>query len=129
MKHPDPSISRIAATFGSRGRSPLYRWLWEHWSDLPAYKPLSWPDLTTALNEAGITGRDKQVLTADVVRKTYERVAAHKRNLPAAAQPPPPPSDQHTAARTTPKPVAASTSDDIRSLLSTGRKIPDPLNE
>jgi hypothetical protein len=88
MKRPKPSIATVAAAFRSRGRSKLYSWLWEHFDELPPYEKyrVNWPELTAALTNLGIKGRQDKPLTPDTVRKTYERVLVDRRAVPHTAQ-------------------------------------------
>jgi hypothetical protein len=95
---PAKSMKQIAEAFSSRGRTSLYMWLWDHYDELPEYRRyrIDWTKFTAVLSDVGLKGRDEtKPLTADVVRKTFERVrrdraAATPSAEPAAIVPTPP---------------------------------------
>src|SRR5689334_12420008 len=90
------STKQIAEAFSSRGRTSLYTWLWDHYDELPEYRRyrVDWTKFTAVLSDLGVKGRDEtKPLTADVVRKTFERVRQDKEaarpSAESAAEPAP----------------------------------------
>lgn len=84
------STKRIAEAFGSRGRTSLYTWLWDHYDELPEYRRyrVDWAKFTAVLSDLGVKGRDEaKPLNADVVRKTFERVRQDKEASKPPAEP------------------------------------------
>src|SRR3954452_8862024 len=86
------SMRQISEAFSSRGRTSLYTWLWDHYDELPEYRRyrVDWAKFTAALSDLGVKGRDEtKPLTADVVRKTFERVRQDKEAATPSPEPPP----------------------------------------
>lgn len=81
MKPTPPLMQRFAAAFSTRGRTRVYRWLWDHFEQLPPRQryQVNWQELTDRLNDIPINPVGEPPLTKDVVRKTYLRVAEAKR--------------------------------------------------
>jgi hypothetical protein len=84
-------MKQVADAFSSRGRTKLYRWLWDHFDELPPYQKyrVNWLKLTEALNTIPVNASDEKPLTHGMVRKTYERVAKDRDLASAVAKPKP----------------------------------------
>jgi hypothetical protein len=85
-----------------RGRSTLYKWLWDHFDQMSRDRRgrADWIAATEQLSTLGLTGKGGVPLKPDNVRKVWERVVRNRRATAASpppgmsilpARPPPPP--------------------------------------
>jgi hypothetical protein len=111
-------VTHIAASVNGRnrrGRSSLYKWVWEHFDQLSQDRQgrADWIAATEQLSALGLTGTGGAPLKPDNVRKVWERVMRNRRAIAAStppamslppAMPPPPPRPSPSFA--SPDPVA-----------------------
>jgi hypothetical protein len=106
-------VTHIAASVNGqirRGRSSLYKWMWEHFDQLSQDRQgrADWITATEQLSALGLTGPGGAPLKPDNVRKVWGRVVQNRRALarsapsptsvfPAESAPPPLPSPPITA--------------------------------
>jgi hypothetical protein len=106
-------VTRIAATVNGqnrRGRSSLYKWIWEHFDQVSQDRRgrADWIAATEQLSALGLAGKGGVPLKPDNVRKVWERVERNRRAvatstpsampvLPARAPSPPLPSSAFTS--------------------------------
>jgi hypothetical protein len=106
-------VTHIAASVNGqnrRGRSSLYKWMWEHLDQLSQDRKgrADWIAATEQLSALGLTGEGGAPLKPANVRKVWERVVQNRRaiarltppamSLPSARPPSPPlPSSAFTA--------------------------------
>ena len=111
-------VMHIAASVNGqirRGRSSLYKWVWEHLDQLSQDRQgrADWIQATEQLSALGLTGAGGAPLKPDNVRKVWERVMRNRRaiaastppamSLPPAMRPPPP---RPSPSFASPEPVA-----------------------
>jgi hypothetical protein len=85
-------VTHIAAADNGqnrRGRSPLYKWVWEHFDQLSQVRQgrADWIAATEQLSALGLTGTGGAPLKPDNVRKVWERVMRNRRAVAASAPP------------------------------------------
>lgn len=94
---PEPDdLSRLEAALASspRARSPLFRWLMDHFDEvsrLVRRYGRNWTAMAAGLNEMGVTRRNGAPVSADSLRKTWSEVhrletARRKEEAAAAAR-------------------------------------------
>ena len=143
----DPRVERLRAVAASSNlRSPLGQWFGEHRSEFAAmlaeYRP-RWETLVEHFATEGLLTLPADWQAEDeTVRKTARRRVvkaamrtwerANAKGQTTTGVPPVKSTPAHPRQGTTTQSASGSTptkTPDIRSLLSTGRKIPDPINE
>jgi hypothetical protein len=85
-------ITHIAASVNGqnrRGRSSLYKWVWEHFDQLSHDRQgrADWIAATEQLSALGLTGTGGAPLKPDNVRKVWERVMRNRRAIAASTPP------------------------------------------
>ena len=99
MARDSVTSGRAAALAGvTRGRSRLYRWLWERYGALEAARQsagqMNWTGVAEVANADGVRTKDKRPISGHHVRETFLRVdrdaraVGHQLPLQAARAPP-----------------------------------------
>ena len=91
--HEDDDLSKLesALALSPRARSPLFRWLIDHFDEvsrLVRRYGRNWTAMAAGLNEMGVTRRNGAPVSADSLRKTWSevyRVETARRKEEAAA--------------------------------------------
>jgi hypothetical protein len=99
-------VAQIAAAVNGqngRGRSTLYKWLWDHFDQISRDRRgrADWIAATEQLSTLGLTGKGEVPLKPDNVRKVWERVVRNRRATAAS----PPPAKSILPARPLPPPL------------------------
>ena len=85
-------VTHISASItgqNRRGRSSLYKWMWEHFDQLSQHRHgrPDWIAATEQLSALGLTGKGGVPLKPDNVRKVWERVVHNHHTTATSAAP------------------------------------------
>jgi hypothetical protein len=136
MARGDDVLRAIDQSRTLRTKSSLEAWMTDHhdaFADRLKGRIADWAVLCALFKEAELTDRSGRTPKPETARKTWQRVRQRvaearakgatkptvHRSAPVEATPAPP--------LTKPATAAAGSHDDIRAMLSTGRKLPDPI--